>query len=63
MSATSPDSDAIAASDPVASEPRTWSSLTSALIRGEDLAAADADWAMDRVLTGEATPVQLAGFL
>ena len=63
MSATSPESDAIAASDPVASEPRTWSSLTSALIRGEDLAAADADWAMDRVLTGEATPVQLAGFL
>lgn len=33
------------------------------LIRREDLGASDTAWVMDRVLSAEATPAQLAGFL
>jgi anthranilate phosphoribosyltransferase len=42
---------------------RTWPDLTAALLRSEDLDSSDAAWAMDRVMSGDATPVQLAGFL
>jgi len=41
----------------------TWPHLISALIAREDLSRSDAAWAMDRVMAGEATPTQLAGFL
>lgn len=41
----------------------TWSRITSSLVRGEDLDPAAAGWAMDEVMAGAATPVQLAGFL
>ncbi|WP_299445219.1 anthranilate phosphoribosyltransferase [uncultured Phycicoccus sp.] len=41
----------------------TWPDLLSALLRGEDLPTDAARWAMDRTMTGEASPVQLAGFL
>ena len=41
----------------------TWPDLTAALIAGQDLSAAAASWAMDSVMSGAATPVQLAGFL
>ena len=41
----------------------TWPDLLAALLRGEDLPADDARWAMTQVMSGEATPVQLAGFL
>lgn len=41
----------------------TWQDLTASLIAGEDLTAADTAWAMDTVMTGGSTPVQLAGFL
>ncbi len=41
----------------------TWPDLLSALLRGEDLSTDAARWAMDRVMSGEATPVELAGFL
>jgi anthranilate phosphoribosyltransferase len=41
----------------------TWPTVLSALVAGRDLAAAETEWAMDRVMAGEATPVQLAGFL
>lgn len=41
----------------------TWPSLLGRLIRGEDLDATDTGWVMDRVLSAEATPAQLAGFL
>lgn len=41
----------------------TWPALLGRLIRGEDLAAPDTAWVMDRVLSAEATPAQLAGFL
>jgi len=42
---------------------RTWPDLLGALLRGEDLEPADAAWAMDRAMSGDASPVQLAGFL
>jgi anthranilate phosphoribosyltransferase len=41
----------------------TWPALLGRLIRGEDLAAPDTAWVMERVLSAEATPAQLAGFL
>ena len=41
----------------------TWPDLTAALIAGQDLSAAATAWAMDSVMSGAATPVQLAGFL
>jgi anthranilate phosphoribosyltransferase len=42
---------------------RAWPDLTAALLRGADLGADDCAWAMDRVMSGDATDVQLAGFL
>jgi anthranilate phosphoribosyltransferase len=36
--------------------------VLAALLRGEPLSAADAAWAMDQVMSGQATPAQLAGF-
>ncbi|MGP9693696.1 anthranilate phosphoribosyltransferase [Brachybacterium sp. AOP25-B2-12] len=41
----------------------TWPLLTSQLVRGEDLSAGQAAWAMHEVMDGQATPVQLAAFL
>ncbi|MCW2619280.1 MAG: trpD [Modestobacter sp.] len=41
----------------------TWPSLLNRLTRGEDLAADDTRWAMRQVMTGEATPAQVAGFI
>jgi anthranilate phosphoribosyltransferase len=41
----------------------TWPSVLGRLLRREDLGAADTGWVMDRVLSAEATPAQLAGFL
>jgi anthranilate phosphoribosyltransferase len=41
---------------------RTWPNLTSALLRGEELARPDTAWAMGEIMTGNATPVQIAGF-
>jgi anthranilate phosphoribosyltransferase len=42
---------------------RTWSSLLTELIAGRDLDRPSAAWAMDRIMAGEATPSQIAGFL
>lgn len=39
-----------------------WSALLSTLLRGESLAADDTAWAMDSIMTGEATSAQIAGF-
>ena len=42
---------------------RTWPSVLSTLLAGHDLGRDDTAWAMDRVMSGEADPVPLAGFL
>ncbi|QTX04793.1 anthranilate phosphoribosyltransferase [Agromyces archimandritae] len=44
-------------------EQTRWPTLISALMDGEDLSVADAAWAMERVMTGEAGDAELAGFL
>lgn len=41
----------------------TWSRITARLVRGEELDGASAAWAMDEVMSGNSSPVQLAGFL
>jgi anthranilate phosphoribosyltransferase len=41
----------------------TWPALLSALVGGQDLTTADTTWAMDRIMSGEASPAVLAGFL
>lgn len=43
--------------------PQSWSHLLGALLRGEDLSAEDTSWAMDQVMSGNASPAQVAGFL
>jgi anthranilate phosphoribosyltransferase len=41
---------------------RTWPNLTSALLKGDELATDDTAWAMGQIMTGNATPAQIAGF-
>lgn len=41
---------------------RTWPGLLAALLAGTSLDAEDTAWAMDQVMSGTATPVQIAGF-
>ncbi|GAA2527468.1 anthranilate phosphoribosyltransferase [Rarobacter incanus] len=41
----------------------TWPELLSALVNGTSLSSAQTEWAMDSVMSGQATPAQLAGFL
>ncbi|MGE5763534.1 MAG: anthranilate phosphoribosyltransferase [Mycobacterium leprae] len=41
---------------------RSWPALLAALLRGESLSAADAGWAMEQIMAGEATAAQVAGF-
>jgi anthranilate phosphoribosyltransferase len=43
-------------------DPPTWPGLFARLLARQDLAAADTAWAMREVMTGEATPVQIAAF-
>ncbi|HEY3733227.1 MAG TPA: anthranilate phosphoribosyltransferase [Streptosporangiaceae bacterium] len=40
----------------------TWPALIGALIKGESLSSAEAEWAMNEIMEGAATPVQIAGF-
>jgi len=42
---------------------QTWPGLLGRLLGGSDLGADDTAWVMDRVLSGEASAAQLAGFL
>jgi anthranilate phosphoribosyltransferase len=44
-------------------EALTWPHLTATLLAGTDLTRTQTAWAMERVMTGEAGGVQLAGFL
>lgn len=41
----------------------TWPGVLGRLIGGTDLGADESAWVMDQVLSGDATPAQLAGFL
>ncbi|MFF3762480.1 anthranilate phosphoribosyltransferase [Streptomyces sp. NPDC001922] len=42
---------------------RTWPDVLSSLLAGRDLDADDTAWAMDRIMRGEATDAQIAGFV
>ncbi|MFY1637328.1 anthranilate phosphoribosyltransferase [Solwaraspora sp. WMMB335] len=42
---------------------RSWPSLVSALLAGEQLSTADTAWAMGEIMAGSATPAQIAGFV
>ncbi len=42
---------------------RTWPDLLTLLLAGRHLSTDQAAWAMDQVMSGEASPVQVAGFL
>ena len=46
-----------------AAVPSSWPGLLTTLLGGTDLTRAEAAWAMEQVMTGEATSAQLAGFL
>jgi anthranilate phosphoribosyltransferase len=41
----------------------SWPGLLSSLLVGQDLVAEETSWAMEQVMLGEATPIQLAGFV
>lgn len=41
---------------------RTWPDLLAALLRAEPLSTADTAWAMGEIMSGSATPAQIAGF-
>jgi anthranilate phosphoribosyltransferase len=41
---------------------RTWPQLVSALLRGDELSTQDTEWAMGEIMTGSASPVQIASF-
>lgn len=43
--------------------PTGWRGLLGQLLRGDDLAAEDTAWAMDQMMSGEATPAQMAAFV
>ena len=42
---------------------RSWPALLPRLLAGVDLGAEDTGWAMDQVMSGAATPAQVAGFV
>lgn len=48
---------------PSPATPTTWPGLIAALLAGENLSRSDTAWAMEQVMTAEATTGQLAGFL
>jgi anthranilate phosphoribosyltransferase len=41
----------------------TWPTVLSRLLSGHDLAEQEASWAMERIMSGEATPAQLGAFV
>src|SRR3984885_6838412 len=47
---------------PTAPRALSWRAVIGTLIRGETLSPDEAAWAMNEILEGAATPVQVAGF-
>ncbi|HEY0217901.1 MAG TPA: anthranilate phosphoribosyltransferase, partial [Cellulomonas sp.] len=47
----------------VPTPPTTWSDLLTSLVAGQDLTVAQTGWAMGEIMSGEASPVRVAGFL
>ncbi len=41
----------------------TWPTIFTSLLAGQDLGTTEATWAMDQIMSGEASPAQVAGFL
>ena len=41
----------------------TWPAVLTELLAGGDLSIAEADWAMGQVMSGDASPAQIAAFL
>jgi len=41
----------------------TWPTIFTSLLSGKDLGTTESAWAMDQVMSGEASPAQVAGFL
>jgi anthranilate phosphoribosyltransferase len=41
----------------------TWPTIFTSLLSGQDLGATESGWAMDQIMSGEASPAQVAGFL
>ncbi len=41
----------------------TWPNVLTGLVRGQDLDKASVEWAMSEILSNNATPVQMAGFM
>lgn len=41
----------------------TWSDLLTSLVDGQDLSEAQTAWAMDQIMSGEASPARVSGFL
>ena len=41
----------------------SWPAVLSSLLAGEDLTSSDAGWAMTEILSGAASPAQIAGFI
>jgi len=41
----------------------TWPDVIARLLAGQDLQPAEAEWAMDEIMQGQASPARLAGFL
>ena len=46
-----------------AGSPTTWPTIFTALLSGQDLGTTESAWAMDQIMSGEASPAQVAGFL
>ena len=42
---------------------QTWPAVLTALLAGNDLTAESAEWAMAEIMSGDATPAQVAGFV
>jgi len=43
--------------------PQTWPDVLAVLVAGRDLDASSTSWAMEEILSGQATPAQIAGFV